>query len=419
MVKLPKITEINDRIVFNSRGDKTIEIDVISDNQFLGRACAPSGASVGMHEAQSFVNNDQSKTLEKFRSFKKKFIGLDSSDLKTIDEVLKNEDQTNNYSNVGGSIAYSLTIACIDSASKSLKIPFYQVLNPKISKITFPFPLGNMLGGGSHAGSGTPDLQEYLTCPIGAKSIFEAVETNSKIHKELKKILEKIDHKFTGGKGDEGAWAPNIDNDKAVETLEQAVRNCGYDTTKDVRLGIDFASSSFWNSDKGIYEYKRHGKIRDSDEQLEYANYLINQYKLIYAEDPLHEEDFDGMSKLTAKNPNCLVTGDDLLVTNKGRVSISVQKHACSGAILKVNQAGSLYDSLLFAEACNDNGIKIITSHRSGESVDNHISHIAIATNSVMLKCGVVGGERVSKLNELLRIAEYGLIEGMAKWSNI
>jgi len=419
MVKLPTITEINERLVFNSRGDKTIEIDVISDNQFLGRACAPSGASVGIHEAQSFVNNDPKKTLEKFRNFKKKFIGMDCSDLKAIDEILKNEDQTNNYSNVGGSVAYSLTIACIDSASKSLKSPFYKILNPKIDKINLPFPLGNMLGGGSHAGSGTPDLQEYLICPIGAKSIFEALETNSKIHKELKKILEKMEPKFTGGKGDEGAWAPNIDNDKAIETLEKAVRNCGYDSIKDVRLGIDFASSSLWNPEKSIYEYKRHGKIRDSGEQLEYANQLINQYNLIYAEDPLHEEDFDGMSKLTSKNPNCLVTGDDLLVTNKERVSVAVQKHACSGAILKVNQAGSLYDSLLFANSCNDNGIKIITSHRSGESVDNHISHIAIATNSVMLKSGVVGGERISKLNELLRIAEYGLIEGMAKWSNI
>ena len=135
--------------------------------------------------------------------------------------------------------------------------------------------------------------------------------------------------------------------------------------------------------------------------------------------DPLNEEDFDGMSKLTAKNPRCLVTGDDLLVTNKERVAIATQKHSCSGAILKVNQAGSLYDSLLFAKECNDHNIKIVTSHRSGESVDNHISHIAIATNSIMLKSGVVGGERISKLNEFIRIAEYGLIEGMAKWSNI
>jgi len=416
---LPKITSINERLVFNSRGDKTIEVDVISDNHYIGRACAPSGASVGIYEAQSFIDNNPKKTIEKFKTIKKEFVGLESDNLKTIDDALKSLDNTSNYSNIGGSIAYALTIASIDSASKSLNLPFYKVLNPKIDKINFPFPLGNMIGGGAHAGSGTPDLQEYLVCPIGAKSIFEALEMNSKIHKELKKELDKVDPKFTGGKGDEGAWAPNIDNDKAIETLEKSARNCGYDLKKDVRLGIDFASSSLWNPEKKVYEYNRHGKIRDSIAQLEYADYLIKQYNLIYAEDPVNEEDFDGMSKLTMNNTHCLVTGDDLLVTNKERVKVAIKKQSCSGAILKVNQAGSLYDSILFAKECNDNNIRIITSHRSGESIDNHISHIAIATNSVMLKSGVVGGERISKLNELLRISEYGLIEGMAKWSNI
>lgn len=415
---MPKITSVNERLVFNSRGDKAIEVDVVSDNQFLGRACAPSGASVGIYEAQSFVGNDPQKTIDAFRGLKKKFIGLDSDDLKTIHETLKGNDESVNYSNIGGSIAYALTISCIDSASKSLNLPFYKVLNPKINKINFPFPLGNILGGGSHAGQGTPDLQEFLVCPVGAKSIFEALDINSKIHKELKKNMEKKDPRFTGGKGDEGAWAPNIDNDGAIEILEQSVANCGYDTKKDVRLGIDFASSSLWDPIKKTYEYKRSGKTLDTQGQLDYADNLIKNYDLIYAEDPVHEEDFEGMSILTNKNPRCIVTGDDLLVTNKNRVTKAAKKNSCSGAILKVNQAGSLYDALLFAKECDDNNIKIVTSHRSGESTDNHISHIAIATNSVMLKSGVVGGERISKLNELIRISEYGLIEGMAKWSN-
>jgi len=416
---LPKITSIYERLVFDSRGDKTVEVDVVSDNQFLGRTCAPSGASVGMYEAQSFVDNNPQKTIDVFRNIKKKFIGLESNDLKTIHDILKGFDASTNYSNIGGSIAYALTISCIDSASKSLNLPFYKVLNSNIGKINFPFPLGNMLGGGAHAGLGTPDLQEFLVCPVGAKSIFEALEINAKIHKQLKIDIERIDPTFTGGKGDEGAWAPTIDNDKAIEILERTVKNCGYDSKKDVRVGIDFASSSLWNPKKKVYEYKRHGKILDTDGQLEYANYLINQYDLIYAEDPLNEEDFDGMSELTKKNPRCLVTGDDLLVTNKERVAIAAKKHSCSGAILKVNQAGSLYDALLFAKECDANNIKIVTSHRSGESIDSHISHIAIATNSIMLKSGVVGGERISKLNELIRISEYGLIEGMAKLTSI
>jgi enolase len=404
--------------VFNSRGDKAIEVDVVSDNQFLGRACAPSGASVGIYEAQSFVDNDPQKTIDAFRGLKKKFIGLDSDNLKTIHETLKGNGESINYSNLGGAMAYALTIACTDSASKSLGIPFYKVLNPDITRVNFPFPLGNVLGGGAHAGPGAPDLQEFLVCPVGAKSIFDALAINSNIHKELKKTIEKIDPRFTGGKGDEGAWAPNIDNDRAIDLVEQTVEGCGYDPKKEVRLGIDFASSSLWNPTKKTYEYKRSGKILDTQEQLEYVNNLIKNYNLIYAEDPLHEEDFEGMSIITNNNPGCLVTGDDLLVTNKNRVALAAEKKSCSGAILKVNQAGSLYDALLFAKECGDNNIKIVTSHRSGESTDNHISHIAIATNSVMLKSGVVGGERISKLNELIRISEYGLIEGMAKWSN-
>lgn len=415
---MPKITSINERLIFNSRGDKAIEIDVISDNKYLGRAAAPSGASVGMYEAKSYIENNPIKTIENFKRIKNKFIGLDSSDLKNIHDTLIEVDNTPNFSLVGGSVAYALTISSIDSASKSLDLPFYKVLNPKINKINFPFPLGNVLGGGAHAGPGTPDIQEYLICPIVSKTIFEAIEINSTIHKELKKNIEKIDPKFTYGKGDEGGWAPNLDNDKAIEIVEKAIINCGYDPKREVRMGIDFASSSLWNPDTKLYEYKRHGnKSLTSEEQLEFSNNLIHNYKLIYAEDPMHEEDFDNMSLLTKKNPQCLVTGDDLLVTNKNRVDIACEKGSCSGAILKVNQAGSLYDAILFANKCNENNIKIITSHRSGESNDSHISHISIATNSVMLKSGILGGERVAKLNEFIRISEYGLIDGMAKLS--
>ncbi|HKR74833.1 MAG TPA: enolase [Candidatus Nitrosocosmicus sp.] len=416
---MPEITSIRERLVFNSRGDKTIEIDVTTDNKYTGRACAPSGASVGMYEAQSFVNNDPLTTLSNFKNINKNFIGLDSSDLRGLHEKIKEIDSSDNYSNIGGSVAYALTIASIDSASKSLGVPFYKVLNPKIDSVILPYPLGNVLGGGAHAGPGTPDLQEFLICPIVSKSIEEAITLNSKIHKALKKSIEKIDNRFTYGKGDEGGWAPNVINDKAIELVERAIVECGYDPKSEIRMGIDFASSSLWNQKKELYEYVREGVARTSTEQLEYAGKLIRDYHLIYAEDPLHEEDFESMAMLTKENPKCLVTGDDLLVTNKKRVNIATSKKACSGAILKVNQAGTLYDAMEFANECNSNNIKIITSHRSGESVDNHISHIAIATNSVMIKTGVVGGERVSKLNELLRISEYGLIEGMAKLSNV
>ena len=416
---MPKITSIEGRLVFNSRGDKTIEIDVQSDNKYQGRACAPSGASVGIYEAQSFIQNDPELTLKNFKSMKNKFIGIDSADLKNLHDAIKAADRSDNYSNIGGSIAYALTIASVDSAAQAMNVPFYNVLSPKLEKISFPYPLGNVLGGGAHAGPGTPDLQEFLICPVKSISISEAISLNSHIHKEVKKSIEKIDSKFTYGKGDEGGWAPAIVNDRAIELVENAIIHCGYDPKKEIRMGIDFASSSMWDNNKKVYDYKREGIIRTTEEQIEYANKLIRDYNLVYAEDPLHEEDFENMSIITRDNPRCLVTGDDLLVTNTNRAKIAAEKKACSGAILKVNQAGTLYDAVLFAEECNNNNIKIITSHRSGESVDSHISHISIATNSIMIKTGVVGGERISKLNELLRVSEYGLIEGMAKWSNI
>jgi enolase len=409
---MPSISSIRGRIVFNSRGSKSIEIDVVTDGKFIGRACAPSGASVGKFEAQSFPENKPEEALSMLNANINRFVGLQAEDLLAVYDELKSIDKTDNYSKIGGSVAYALSIAAVDSAANSLGIPLFKLL--KQSKpYKFPFPLGNILGGGAHAGPGTPDLQEILACPVGAKNIVDALEMNFKLHRETRKVIESIDKRFTYGKGDEGAWAPNVNNDQALEIIEKAVNNSGYTLGKDMAIGIDFASSSFWNEEKQLYDYARQGIKRDTGEQIEFANRLIHDYKLIYAEDPMHEGDFESMAVLNKKNPKTLVTGDDMLVTNAGRIREAVRYGACSGAILKVNQAGSLYEALDFAKECNKNNIKIITSHRSGESVDSHISQIAIATSSSMLKSGVLGGERIAKLNELVRLTEYDLIDGM------
>ena len=409
---MPSISSIRGRIVFNSRGSKSIEIDVVTDGKFIGRACAPSGASVGKFEAQSFPENKPEEALSMLNANINRFVGLQAEDPLAVYDALKSIDKTDNYSKIGGSVAYGLSIAAVDSAANSLGIPLFKLL--KQSKpYKFPFPLGNILGGGAHAGPGTPDLQEILACPVGAENIVDALEMNFKLHRETRKVIESIDKRFTYGKGDEGAWAPNVNNDQALEIIENAVNNCGYTLGKDMAIGIDFASSSFWNEEKQLYDYARQGIKRDIGEQIEFANRLIHDYKLIYVEDPVHEGDFESMAVLNKKNPKTLVTGDDMLVTNAGRIREAVRYGACSGAILKVNQAGSLYEALDFAKECNKNNIKIITSHRSGESVDSHISHIAIATSSRMLKSGVLGGERIAKLNELVRLTEYDLIVEM------
>jgi enolase len=410
---MPIITDIKARMIFNSRGAKTIEVDIISDDKFLGRASSPSGASVGKHEAQSFKENSPEKSLDELNQNLSKFIGIESQDPRATYDILKNIDNSENYSKIGGSVAYAISLASVESASKALEIPLFKLLKPS-GDYKFPYPLGNILGGGSHAGPGTPDIQEYLICPIGASNIIEAIEINIKVHTQLKTILEKLDNNFTYGRGDEGAWAPNLNNDQALEVVEKAVFDSGYDSGKDVAIGIDFASSSFWNEKKKSYEYLRQGLVRSPNEQIDFVNNLIDKYHLIYVEDPVHEEDFEGMSIINKNNPECLITGDDMLVTNKNRVKESMKYKSCSGAILKVNQAGSLYDALEFANECNKNHIKLITSHRSGESIDSHISEIAIATSSKLLKTGVIGGERVAKLNQLVRLVEYDLIKGMS-----
>jgi enolase len=411
---MPSITAVRGRIVFNSRGSKTIEVDVVTDNKFTGRACAPSGASVGKLEAQSFPDNKAENALAAFNANSKKFVGLQADSMKAVFDELRSIDRTDNYSTIGGSVAYALSIAAVDSAAKALGVPLFKLLKPN-KPYRFPFPLGNILGGGAHAGPGTPDIQEILSCPVGAKGIVEALEMNFKLHAETRKVIESIDKRFTYGRGDEGAWAPNVDNDRALEIVEKAVENCGYALGRDMAIGIDFASSSFWDEKNRVYDYARQGVKRDTGEQIEFASRLMRDYRLVYAEDPVHEEDFESMAVLTKKNEKTLVTGDDMLVTNAGKVKEAVRYGACSGAILKVNQAGSLYDAMEFAKECTKNNIRIITSHRSGESVDSHISHIAVATGSKMIKTGVLGGERVAKLNELVRLTEYDLIEGMAE----
>ena len=411
---MSKITSIEGRVLFNSRGSKTIEVDIKSDNKFLGRVCAPSGASVGKYEATSFPNGGPEESLKILTQNSQKFIGLDSSDLKTIHDTLKRLDNTNNYSVIGGALAFAVTIASMESASKSLEQPLFKTLSQD-SDVKCPFPLGNILGGGAHAGPGTPDIQEILICATGSKTIEDAIETNLAVHKELRKVLEKEDPNFTNGRGDEGGWAPKLENQKALEVSVKACENLGFTLGKEVSLGVDFASSTQWNEEKGKYLYDRAGFENSTGEQIDFAANIIDKFKLIYAEDAVHEEAFEDMAELTAKFPNTLVTGDDLTVTSKDILRKAINVKACNAAILKVNQAGSLYDALEFANVANQNNIKLITSHRSGESTDSQISHIGIATKSKMLKVGVVGGERVAKLNELLRLSGHDFICGMTE----
>ena len=405
---MTKITDIKSRLIYNSRGSETIEVDVHAGN-VIGTASSSAGASVGKFEAVSFRNSQCKDTIDYLNEYKSHLIGADSSDIFTLKNILRDADKTDNYSNIGGSAAYAISLASIDAASQILDKPIYEILlNGKPAEM--PLPLGNVLGGGMHAGNGSTDIQEFLSYPLGADSIHSGIQANLLVHKEIKKIIDKKDSKFSGGKGDEGAWAPQLSNTEALEVAQEAINTVSDAVGFEIRLGLDVASSSLWVPDKELYVYSRENKSRNTEEQISYVLELIEKYNLIYVEDPLHEEAFSDFTELSSKNDNCLIVGDDLFVTNTSILQKGIDQNAGNAVILKVNQAGALGDAMEFANSCNQNNYAIIASHRSGDTVDPHLAHIAIGSGSVMMKSGVVGGERISKLNELLRIEETNFI---------
>jgi enolase len=403
------ILDFKVRVLYNSRGDESIEIET-SVAGGHGRASSPSGASVGKYEAVSLFSGDASRTIEKINGYRDKLIGIDASDPDVLMHTLREIDGTPNYSGIGGSVAYSFSIASAEAASEAMGIPLYQLLL-KGREARMPLPLGNVIGGGKHAGEGSPDIQEFLSYPKGAKSIAEGMRANIQVHKRVREILQERDPGFSGGKGDEGAWAPNTSTEGALEVISEAIDSVTDIVGFEIRIGLDIASSSLWIPEERIYKYSREGgKRRSTEDQIQFVLDLIDKYNLYYVEDPLHEEAFDETKELTDQAKRCLIVGDDLFVTNRKILERGVRIGAGNGVILKVNQAGALGDAIDFSELAKEHRYQIVTSHRSGDTPDAHLAHIAIGTDSLMIKSGVVGGERIAKLNELLRIDEFRFI---------
>jgi enolase len=262
-----------------------------------------------------------------------------------------------------------------------------------------------VLGGGKHAGSKAPDIQEFLVLPVVVTSFSEAIWANIKVHMRVFTLLEQADINFTGGKGDEGAWAPNLTNIEALNVVTQASEEVSNELGVDIRVGLDVASSSFWDEKKG-YVYNGEGVQRNCGEQLDYILDLINTYNLVYVEDPLHENDFDGFAEITEKAGTCLICGDDLFTTNPERLRQGIQARAGNAIIIKPNQIGTLTETLETVTLANQAGYIPIASHRSGETCDTYLAHLAVGFRCPIVKLGVVGGERTAKINELMRIEE-------------
>lgn len=400
------IEDIRVRKILDSRGNPTLEVDVVTWNGF-GRAAAPSGASTGAREVVAFPEGGVDKIIGEVEDIiSSELIGMDAEDLNEIDLVLKEIDGTENLASIGGNTTVAVSMATAKAAASSYNMPLYKFLGGNM-QTEIPFPLGNMINGGAHAGKNAPDIQEFLVVPVGAESITEAVFTNVNVHKKIRELIQSKDGSFTGGKGDEGGWAPNLTNLEAIEIQVKACETVSEETGVLVKPSLDMAASEFWNGETEKYVYAKEGTNRSTGEQVDYVSELVETYGYYYIEDPIREGDFDGFSELTKKaGKKCLICGDDLFVTNAEILEEGIEKKSGNSIIIKPNQIGTLTDTYKTVELARNNKYVPVVSHRSGETTDDTIAHIAVAFSCPIIKTGAVGGERIAKLNELIRIEE-------------
>lgn len=400
------IEDVQVRKILDSRGNPTVEVDIVTWGGF-GRAAAPSGASTGSREVVSFPEGGVDLIISEVEDvIASELIGMDAEDLVTIDDLLKEVDGTENLSAIGGNTTVAVSMAAAKAAASSYGLPLYKYIGGNFVN-ELPFPLGNMMNGGAHAGINAPDIQEFLVVPVGAKNMVEAVFANAAIHKKLKELIQTKDSNFTGGKGDEGGWVPNITNDAALEIQAQACEEVGDELGIEIRPSLDMAASEIWDAEKGKYVYAQDGIERDTGDQIEFVKDIIETYNMFYVEDPFDESDFDGFAQLTSKVGNkCLICGDDLFVTNKELLAKGIEMKAANAIIIKPNQIGSLSETYATVNLAKENDVVPVVSHRSGETTDDTIAHLAVGLKAPMIKTGAIGGERIAKLNELIRIEE-------------
>lgn len=399
------IEDVMARKIFNSRGQETIEVDIVTASGF-GSAAAPAGASKGKAEVVSYPEGGVDAAIKRMEELVvPELIGMDAEEQDKVDALLHEIDGTENFSNIGGNTVFAISVANAEAAATAYELPLFQYLSGCLGN-ELPYPLGNVLGGGKHALGKTTDIQEYLVIPLKAHCFAEAAKANIMVHEKIGVFLRKADPNFTGGRGDEGAWAPNIENEEALKIVVKACDEVSAELGIECRACLDVAASSFWDPKKGVYVYSMEGKKRDSGEQLEFMLRLIEDYKLAYVEDAFHEDDYESFAELTKKVKNCLICGDDLFVTNRERLTKGIGMGACNSLIVKTNQVGTLTDAWETTKLAKGAGYVPVMSHRSGETVDTHLAHLAVGFSCPVIKSGVLHGERVAKTNELIRIEE-------------
>ena len=420
------IEDVTAREILDSRGNPTVEVEVTLIEGSWGRAAVPSGASTGVHEALELRDSDPNryggkgvlKAVENVNGpIADALIGWDATDQMSIDHKMIDLDGTPNKSKLGANAILGTSLAVAKAAANALGLPLYRYIGGVYAHV-LPVPMMNILNGGAHTSWQSTDAQEFMIMPLGAASFSEGLRWGAEIYHTLKSVLK--DHGYTALVGDEGGYAPALKaNNEAVEVILSAIEKAGYKAGEQVSIALDPAASELYEEDTGLYNLRREGKKLNSEEMVNFWKSWVDQYPIVSIEDGLAQDDWAGWELMTKElGDRIQIVGDDLLVTNTERVRRAIREHAANALLVKLNQIGSLTETIQAVETCHRAGWRAVTSHRSGETEDATIADLAAALNMGQIKTGAPArSDRVAKYNQLLRIeGELGDTAHYAGW---
>jgi enolase len=420
------IEDVTAREILDSRGNPTIEVEVSLVDGSWGRAAVPSGASTGVHEALELRDGDKRryggkgvlKAVENVNeAIADMLLGWDATEQRAIDLGMLELDGTPNKSRLGANAILGASLAVAKAAANSLNLPLYRYIGGVYAHV-LPVPMLNILNGGAHTGWQSTDAQEFMVMPFGAETFAEGLRWGSEIYQALKQVLK--DRGYTALVGDEGGYAPALKaNAEAVEVILEAIEKAGYQAGKQVAIALDPAASELYEESTGLYNLRREGKKLNSEEMVAFWKSWVDQYPIVSIEDGLAQDDWEGWKMLTQELGNRIqIVGDDLLVTNPERVRRAIREKSANALLVKLNQIGTLTETIEAVETCHRAGWRAVTSHRSGETEDSTIADLAVALNMGQIKTGAPArSDRVAKYNQLLRIeAELDDTASYAGW---
>jgi enolase len=412
---MPTITSVYARQILDSRGNPTVEADVVTDSGHFGRAAVPSGASTGAHEAVELRDGDSAVYLGKGvlkavehvnNELAQAVVGLEVTDQAELDMAMLDADGTPNKARLGANAILAVSLAAARAAAQASGLPLFQYVGGVTAR-TLPVPMMNILNGGAHADNAI-DFQEFMVMPVGATSFSQGLQMGTEVFHHLKSVLKSKG--YSTNVGDEGGFAPNIrSNEEAIETVLEAITKAGFTAGKDLFIAMDAAMTELYDEKTGLYTFKKSGgATMTTDEVVSYWTNWVNQYPILSIEDGLAEDDWNGWSKLNSAIGNRVqIVGDDLFVTNVDRVTKGIELNAANSVLVKVNQIGTLTETIATVQKAQRNGMTCIMSHRSGETEDSTIADLAVALNTGQIKTGSASrSDRMAKYNQLLRIEE-------------